>query len=205
MRYYDIEMKGRLILEKTTSIPIYNPGDEGRIFYYDNQLYYSDSTAQTIVGSGGGGGTSGSSGTSGLSGTSGSSGTSGLTGTSGTSGLSGTSGSSGTSGTSPSLTLQTTVLDIGDWNMDASASVLVPHGLTLSNIRKVSATIRNDANTTYYKLSGNSSGSQTGYRVQISTFDATNVVLLREAGGFFDQTDFNATSYNRGWVVITHV
>lgn len=59
MRFYNIEMKGKLILEKPSSVPPYNPADEGRIFYYNDTLYYSDSTANTVLSTTGGGAASG--------------------------------------------------------------------------------------------------------------------------------------------------
>lgn len=93
------------------------------------------------------------------------------------------------------------IIDIGDWNMDSTGVITVAHGLTFANIRGVSVTIRNDLNTVYYpieySLLGVSSGSV--------SVQSTDIALLRTASGFFDTTDFDSTSYNRGWITITYV
>ncbi len=34
---------------------------------------------------------------------------------------------------------------------------------------------------------------------------ATNVTIVRTAGGKFDLTGYDATTYNRGWITITYV
>lgn len=94
------------------------------------------------------------------------------------------------------------VIPIGDWNMDTTGSITVAHGLTLSTIRSISCTIRNDANDTYYSLThGTISNGEAG-DAEITSIDATNVNLKRESEEAYDSNDFNATSYNRGWVVI---
>jgi hypothetical protein len=95
------------------------------------------------------------------------------------------------------------IVDIGDWNMYANETVAVAHGLTLSKIRSVSVLIRNDADSVYYQIPG----VQTAYTqvdLIISYINGTNVYLGRAGSGLFDSTDFNATSYNRGWIVIDY-
>lgn len=91
------------------------------------------------------------------------------------------------------------VVSIGDWDMDATATINVAHGITLTKFRSASFTIRNDSNDTYYP-DGRSSGGVIA--AEMLTVDATNVVLRRVASGIFDSTDFDSTSYNRGWVTI---
>lgn len=93
------------------------------------------------------------------------------------------------------------VIDIGDWNMDTVASVNVAHGLTLANIRTIQFIIRNDANDTYYPLEYYGDAACSGYW----KVDATNVILSKYAGEFFDGEAFDATSFNRGWVTIWYV
>lgn len=98
--------------------------------------------------------------------------------------------------------LKTKVIDIGNWNMAASSSVNVAHGLTLSNIRRVSAAVRNDTATQTINLNfniGGESGSQGVYA------EATNIVLHRSTAGTFDSSSFSAASYNRGWIVIDYI
>ena len=98
--------------------------------------------------------------------------------------------------------LKTKVIDIGDWNMDTTATKDVAHGLTLSSVRSVEAYIRNDDGTFVDPLNfSNASGSANGRGVA----GTTNVNLERLAGGDFDNTNFDATSYNRGWIIIRYV
>lgn len=97
--------------------------------------------------------------------------------------------------------LNVKVLNIGDWNMDSTPSVNVAHGLTLSKIRRVNVFIRNDADTTYYELSGwiGAAAAVVGCPIYAGS---TNVTIYREGGIAFDSTNFDSTSYNRGWIVI---
>jgi hypothetical protein len=97
--------------------------------------------------------------------------------------------------------LKTKALSIGDWNMDTTASRSVAHGLTAANIRSVDVWIIIDGGAQIYNLiSGN--GSAVAGR---ALWDATNVSMQRVLSGFFDGAAFDATSFNRGWVVIHHV
>lgn len=95
--------------------------------------------------------------------------------------------------------LQWVIKDIGDWDMDADGSVVVAHdlgGSVFKNVRSIIAVVRNDADTNAYEP----------FRVDgYWTLGSTNVTLFREAGGFFDGTDFDSTSFNRGWVTIGYV
>lgn len=96
------------------------------------------------------------------------------------------------------------IIDIGDWNMDTTASVNVAHGLTFANIRAVNMTIRNDANDTFYPVT-TGAGVATGEAYLSCQVDATNVVCTRMTGSAFDAVAFDSTSYNRGWVTIWYV
>jgi len=97
--------------------------------------------------------------------------------------------------------LNVTVIEIGDWDMDATASVTVAHGLDVSKIRKVEAMVRDDAGTAllpiWYSASGSSGGS-----VEVLSGD---VLLYRLAGSVFDNVSYNATTFNRGWITVWHV
>jgi hypothetical protein len=95
------------------------------------------------------------------------------------------------------------ILNIGDWNMDSTASVNVAHGLNLSNIRSVNVLIVDDGNTkimplNYYYIAGSSTSGTW-------LITATDVGLGRVTGGDFDNNAFDATSYNRGWIIIDYV
>lgn len=93
--------------------------------------------------------------------------------------------------------LKVKVVEIGDWDMDGTASVTVAHGLTLANIRHIQALVRVDENNYYYVLDVDTGG--------YIFADATNITLHRLTDGLFDGTLYNATSYNRGWVTIWYV
>lgn len=99
------------------------------------------------------------------------------------------------------------IIDIGDWNMDSTASVTIAHGLTANKIRTVSALIRNDDDN-LFKFIDCPFNSNLSYQNGRLYFDGTNITLERlnsSAGGEFDSTDYNATSYNRGWITIHYV
>lgn len=96
--------------------------------------------------------------------------------------------------------LKTKVIDIGDWNMDTTASVNVAHGLTLGNIRSIDVKIRDDDGV-LFDLVSTSSGNSGSY----SSTGSANIVLRRVSGLGFDNTSFDSTSYNRGWVTIVSV
>lgn len=88
------------------------------------------------------------------------------------------------------------VIEIGDWNMDTDGTKTgVAHGLTYANIRGVSATIRNDADTGGFSLDGS---GRAGY-------NTVNISLARTTSGDYDNSGFSTTSYNRGWVTIEYI
>lgn len=89
------------------------------------------------------------------------------------------------------------VYQIGDWNMDANASVNVAHGLGAANIVAAFAMVRNDA------ISGFGAGENLMNSGKI-TYDGTNIVLSRTAAGDFDTTAYDSTSFNRGWVLVIY-
>lgn len=96
--------------------------------------------------------------------------------------------------------LKPKIVDIGDWNMDADASVNVLHGLTLSKIRKVSVQLRDDSDSNHYEVAGYAAVGV--LPANIGQVNSTIVVIDRTTGGFFDSVGFDATSYNRGWITI---
>jgi hypothetical protein len=100
--------------------------------------------------------------------------------------------------------LKIDVIEIGDWNMDATASVSVAHGIgAAEKIRSVSVVIRNDIEGGLrYNLSWMDFGSAVQGAVEL--FDDTSVQLSRLSAGSFDNTNFDSTSYNRGWITIVY-
>jgi hypothetical protein len=97
--------------------------------------------------------------------------------------------------------IRTKVIDIGDWNMDTGTLITIAHGLTLSDIRRIGALIRNDADTVYYPIDVNDGYTDAEGAISVN---ATNITLARRTGGKFDSTDFDSTSYNRGWVTVDY-
>lgn len=99
--------------------------------------------------------------------------------------------------------LKTKVINIGDWNMDTTGTKTVSHGLTLANIRTVSVIIRDDLATSFKPFPSPSTDLE-AIDSAIFSVDATNVTLSRRDGGQFDDTPYDSTSYNRGWVTIEY-
>ena len=94
------------------------------------------------------------------------------------------------------------VIDIGDWNMDNTASVSVAHGLTMTKIRGISALIRHDDGA-FIDDFGALLDSETS-----SSFlnaDVTDINLVRATAGRFDSTTYDSTSYNRGWITVQYI
>ena len=91
------------------------------------------------------------------------------------------------------------VIEIGIWDMDATAQVSVAHGLTVSDIRSITAVIILDASANRYDINVDDS---TGTGTAGISLTPTNVVLDRKSGGFFDNTSFDSTAASRGQLVI---
>lgn len=100
--------------------------------------------------------------------------------------------------------LNFTVVQIGDWNMDSTASVFIAHGLSdFTKIRQISCVVRSDTGGLVLPINNcDSSGNAYGW---IDSVDSTNVSITRLTGGLYDSTNYDATSYNRGWITIGYV
>lgn len=93
-------------------------------------------------------------------------------------------------------------LDIGDWDMDANQTLNVAHSLSATEwktIRELHVVVRNDADTAYYNLYTQVAS------LNIIRWDSTNVKLIRDNSGEFDNTSFDSTSYNRGWIIFKYI
>lgn len=97
--------------------------------------------------------------------------------------------------------LITKVIDIGDWNMDTTVNVGVNHGLTVANIRSISAIIRTDGGAINRDFPCYSVSGTTDEYLEATT---SQIRLYRATGGIFDDANYDSTSYNRGWVVIQY-
>jgi hypothetical protein len=100
--------------------------------------------------------------------------------------------------------LQKKVIEIGDWDMTGLSAINVAHGLgsSFSNIVSIQAVIRRDDGVYVQPLDRYSStnGSDGG----VLDIDNTNIRLASRSGGFFDSSNFDSTSYNRGWIYIEY-
>ena len=97
-------------------------------------------------------------------------------------------------------TLKCTVLNINTWNMDSTANVNIPHGLTASKIRDVHVIIIQDGGSNFWPINyfdGTGTLGSVGY-------DSTTVNLNRTSGVGFDGANFNDTVINRGYITIWH-
>jgi hypothetical protein len=92
-------------------------------------------------------------------------------------------------------------IDIGDWNMDTTAQLFVNHGLTLSKIDHISVLIKEDGDGLRIPLDNQVVSAGSGY----CWGTATQIVLNRIAGGFFDSASYDATSFNRGRITIWYI
>ena len=81
--------------------------------------------------------------------------------------------------------------------MDADAGVNVAHGLTLANIRSISVIIRRDDDALYSPIDRLERGN--------IDMDGTNVLLTRINAAGWDNVNYDATSYNRGWITLHYV
>ena len=94
-------------------------------------------------------------------------------------------------------------MQIGDWDMDATTNVSIPHGLNgNTNITMVTAFIKNDDDTARIPINGMLDTTSSDLNGGVAAVTATIVQLFRFTGGSFDGTSYNATSYNRGWITV---
>lgn len=103
-----------------------------------------------------------------------------------------------------SVQLKTKIIAIGDWDMNATASVNITHNLsTHTAVREVTAMIRQDTDSIYMPLSRiqTSSGVSDG---AITAISSTIIQLSRVAGGTFQSTSYESTSFNRGWIKVLY-
>lgn len=104
------------------------------------------------------------------------------------------------------LATKTKIIPIGAWNMNASNSKSVAHGIAnLDKIRSVSVMIHDDLGNNYFDLFNydNGAGNVSG---GITTINSTVIGLICTAGGHFNtDTAFDDGVVNRGYVTIRYV
>jgi len=157
MEYQEINMKGKLWMERVSVKPAWTANDKGRLIYAEDshKLWIGTAAAWEIFDS--------------------------------------------TTETAVSQKL----VNIGNWDMDTTASVSVTHGLSLGNIVGVRAVISSDTGALYslsqlyYPGSPDNQGG-------ISSIGTTTISLYRVAGGLFDSASFNYASMNRGYIIFDY-
>ena len=102
------------------------------------------------------------------------------------------------------FTLKQVVVAIGDWDMDTNSikTVGLVSGVTLANIRGVTIMIYTNSSSTVSDFIGYNNA--TGEGGSFSYSDALGLSLTRVDGGKFDNTSYNTTGFNRGYVTITY-
>ena len=112
----------------------------------------------------------------------------------------------GVSGTTTVVSIRQKIYEIGDWDMDASGTVDVTHdlGSDFVNIRSVRAVIRNDINSEIYPLPTGATAGQ--LESGVFEINSSTITLVRKNLGEFDNNSaFDSTSYNRGWVFVEYI
>lgn len=110
-------------------------------------------------------------------------------------------------GAESTTNIKTKIIEIGDWNMDITNTISPLHGLSdHTKIRHVSAMIREDSPSTnqYPFLLGKGSTTITSPHGSFGPNTNTVIQMFRTSGGDFDNSAFEDTSYNRGWILIIY-
>ncbi len=96
------------------------------------------------------------------------------------------------------------VIEIGDWDIDASPFINIAHSLggAWKNVRSTSIIVRNDADTLYSDFLGSVTYGGSGGIQKWLDIDSTNFIL--GSPGDFQSIDYNSTSYNRGWITVCY-
>jgi hypothetical protein len=100
------------------------------------------------------------------------------------------------------------IFNIGDWNMDTTSELTVATGISEDKILAAKAMIRPDSPVTGVNYPLDSTGVTGGTVTMqggVEYWNSSGVVLNRLTGGFFDGTTFDATSYNRGYVIVWYI
>jgi len=102
--------------------------------------------------------------------------------------------------------IDTKIIEIGDWNMDGTASVSIDCNLDNTKIRDIQVIIRQDSSFGVARETfpiDHGLGNVVNGRWFFSYADS-NISLTRSTDGFFDNADFDEITYNRGWITIKY-
>jgi hypothetical protein len=104
--------------------------------------------------------------------------------------------------------LYTKVIEIGDWNMDLTPSVVINHGIAnlYSRSYSVSVIIRFDNVGAADSRKGRDLLQGGDWIVEGNNFGSNSITLNRDAGGIFDSTDYDQTGagLSRGCIIIQY-
>jgi hypothetical protein len=99
-------------------------------------------------------------------------------------------------------------ISIGSWNMDTDSTKLVTHGITdlPSKIRNIYVIIYADAGTITSKplMATSQNADPELLAGGVSTINATSIALNRRTGGQFDNTGYDDTGVNRGYIYVLY-
>lgn len=99
--------------------------------------------------------------------------------------------------------LNVKVVQIGDWNMTVSIFKNTYPGVAYTKIRAMSAMIIRDDSAMVYPVPYTQGGVFEMWFNYMDTNDAVRIYRL--TGGYFDNANFDATSFNRGFVTIWYI
>jgi len=91
------------------------------------------------------------------------------------------------------------MLTTGSWNMDATGSLAVAHSIPVANMRAANAIILADGGVSWYALECQITD---GGALRVS---GGYVVLSRRVAGFFDNTAYNSTGFDRGRIKVEYI
>ena len=94
-------------------------------------------------------------------------------------------------------------MDLGDWDLVATDDITVQPGIPVADVRSYLCIIRSDFGA-QHSLPGTVAISSPIIDAWVSSYSSPNVSIYRRSGGTFDNTNFDATSYNRGWLHIEY-
>lgn len=106
-----------------------------------------------------------------------------------------------TSHTHPTSLLNYAIVNIGDWDMVTNGTRTIAHGQDRTKIRRATAYILADSGSPVDAPldSFNDVGDYTNGG--ITSITSTNITLGRHSTGLFNNSNYNATSFNRGYIV----
>jgi len=92
-------------------------------------------------------------------------------------------------------------LDIGSWDMDATASKSVAHGSAIGSIIVLGGYIVNDADDDMFPIVMGQDETATTSGIYCTNITATDIVLTRTTSCSYDSTNFNNTAISRGKIM----